>query len=58
MNKLRPFLDSLVGPLQSSFIPGRGTTDNALIAQEIIHHMHKSKSNQGLGCKTLPGESL
>jgi hypothetical protein len=48
VNKLRPFLDSLVGPLQSSFIPGRGTTDNALIAQEIIHHIHKSKSNQGL----------
>lgn len=23
-------------------------TDNALIAQEIIHHIHKSKSNQGL----------
>lgn len=32
VNRLRPLLDSLIGPLQSSFIPKRGTADNALIA--------------------------
>lgn len=41
--RIRPFLDDIVGPLQSSFIPKRGTSDNALIAQEIVHHMHKKK---------------
>ncbi|XP_057449118.1 uncharacterized protein LOC130740498 [Lotus japonicus] len=47
LNRLRPFLNTLVGPMQNSFIPGRGTTDNAFLAQEIIHHMHKSKAKKG-----------
>lgn len=33
VQRLRPFLDDLVGPLQSSFIPGRSTTDNVILAQ-------------------------
>lgn len=45
--RIRPHLDSLIGPLQGSFIPGRGTTDNALVAQEIVHHMHKKKGKSG-----------
>lgn len=44
---IRPFHDGLVGPLQSSFIPNRGTSDNALIAQELVHHMHKKKGKSG-----------
>jgi hypothetical protein len=40
-------LDSIIRPFQGSFIPGRGTTDNALLAQEIMHHIHKSKSKYG-----------
>jgi len=47
VNRLQPFLDSLIGPLQCSFVPGRGTSDNALIAQKIMHFMHSSKSKQG-----------
>lgn len=47
VRRIRPFLDDIVGPLQSSFIPGRGTSDNALIAQEIVHHMHKKKGKVG-----------
>jgi hypothetical protein len=30
VNRFRPLLDTLVGPLQGSFIPGRGTKDNIL----------------------------
>jgi hypothetical protein len=47
VNRLRPFLDDLIGPLQSSFIPGRNTSDNALIAQEVLHFMHKTIGKQG-----------
>jgi hypothetical protein len=43
VQRIRPFLNDLIGPLQSSFIPNRGTTGNALIAQEIVHYMHKKK---------------
>ena len=40
---IRPFLNDFIGPFHSSFIPNRGTSDNAIIAQEIVHHMHKKK---------------
>lgn len=42
VNRIRPHLDTIIGPLQSSFISNRGTGDNAIIPQEIVHHMHKS----------------
>ena len=32
VNRLLPILMDLVGPVQNSFIPGRSTTDNAIIA--------------------------
>jgi len=41
-------LNDLIGPCQSSFIPGRGTCDNALIAQEVIHNMHNKKGKYGI----------
>jgi len=47
VNRIRPLLDSIIGPLQGSFVPGWGTTENALIAQEIMHYMNHSKSKKG-----------
>jgi hypothetical protein len=47
VSRIRPFLDKFVGPLQSSFIPKRGTADNAIIAQEIVHYMYKKKGKKG-----------
>lgn len=47
VQRLRPYLNELTGPLQSSFIPGRGTKDNAIVAQEVVHYMHHSKSTKG-----------
>jgi len=41
--RLRPILDIIIGPYQSSFLPGRGTSDNDVVLQEIIHHMIISK---------------
>lgn len=42
-NRLKPIMDKLTGPEQSSFIPGRSTTDNILIAQEVLHSLRKRK---------------
>lgn len=47
VNRIRPLLNDLISPLQSSFIPGRGTRDNILIAQEIIHYISHTRSQQG-----------
>lgn len=47
VNRLRPFLDNIVSPLQSSFILGSGTKDNAIVLQEVIHHLNKKKSKRG-----------
>ena len=48
VSRVLPFLDSIVGPLQCSFILGRGTLDNTIIAQEIMHFMKKSKDKKGM----------
>lgn len=34
VNRIKPLLDSIIGPYQRSFLPGRGTSDNAIILQE------------------------
>ncbi|XP_057419022.1 uncharacterized protein LOC130713254 [Lotus japonicus] len=41
--RLRPCLQEIVGPLQSSFIAGRGTSDNAIILQEVAYFMMNKK---------------
>ncbi|XP_057424948.1 uncharacterized protein LOC130718376 [Lotus japonicus] len=41
--RLRTCLQEIVGPLQSSFIPERGTSDNAIILQEVAHFMMSKK---------------
>lgn len=43
VNRTRLHLDSFIGSLQSSFVPNRGPTNNALIAKEIVHYMHRKK---------------
>lgn len=46
VNRLQPFSCNLIGPMQNNFIPGRGTMDNAFLAQEVIHHMSKSTAKK------------
>lgn len=33
--------------VRDSFIPGKGTTDNAIILKAIVHYMQKSKRKKG-----------
>ncbi|KAK2392667.1 hypothetical protein QL285_066003 [Trifolium repens] len=47
VSRLRPFLDGIVSPLQNSFIPGRSTKDNAIVLQEVVHFLNKSKKKNG-----------
>ena len=46
VHRLRPILNNIIGPYQSSFLPGRGTSDNSIILQEIVHFMRKSKKKK------------
>ncbi|KAG8365002.1 hypothetical protein BUALT_Bualt18G0057700 [Buddleja alternifolia] len=40
-------MSKFVSPLQSSFIPGRGTHDNVIVIQEMLHSLRKSHSKVG-----------
>jgi hypothetical protein len=50
VNRLRPLLQEIIAPTQSTFIPGRLITDNALIAFECINSLQKSMDNKGKYC--------
>lgn len=47
VNRLCPLLNDLIGPFQSSFLPVRGALIIAIVLQEIINSMHKSKKKNG-----------
>ena len=47
VHRLRPILTNIIGPYQSSFLPGRGTSDNSIVLQELIHFMKRSKRKKG-----------
>ena len=47
VSRVRPFLEKLISPLQSTFVPGRKSVDNAIIVQEIIHSLSKKRGNVG-----------
>ena len=48
MNRLCPFIGDLIGPMQSDFVLGKSTQDNAIVAKEILHYMRKAKDHNGL----------
>lgn len=45
-NRLKPLLRDLISPTQCSFVPGRHSSDNVIIAQEIIHSMVNKKAKK------------
>ncbi|GLT60498.1 hypothetical protein SLA2020_332620 [Shorea laevis] len=47
VNRLRPFLQQLIGPFQNSFLAGRCTTDNIILTQEAVHSMRRKKGKKG-----------
>ena len=48
VNRIRPFMQQFVSPLQAAFIPGRKGHDNMIITQEILHSMEKKKDCSGV----------
>lgn len=53
VNRLRPILDTIIGPYQNSFLPGRDTFDNAAVFPEIVHFMRRSKKKKGFAAFKL-----
>ncbi|XP_057419026.1 uncharacterized protein LOC130713258 [Lotus japonicus] len=46
-NRLRSAMGDLVSPNQCSFVPGRHSSDNIIIAQEVFHSMRSRKGAKG-----------
>lgn len=47
VNRLRPVMEDLLAPFQTSFIPGRRVSDNFIISQEIIHSYTTRNGRKG-----------
>lgn len=47
VNRIRPFLYRLISPCKCAFVLGRRGVDNAIIMQEIIHTIGKTKGRVG-----------
>ncbi|XP_057422473.1 uncharacterized protein LOC130716276 [Lotus japonicus] len=47
VNRIRPCLNEIISPNQSSFIPGRCTSDNAIALQEIVYYQQKARRKSG-----------
>ena len=45
--RLRPYLDKLISPLQTTFVTRRKGIDNTIIAQEVIHTIIRKKGRVG-----------
>lgn len=48
VDRIRPLLNRLVSKNQSSFVPGRNTTDNIIVVQEALHTMRTMKRKKGV----------
>ncbi|KAK4258391.1 hypothetical protein QN277_007846 [Acacia crassicarpa] len=47
VNRLKPFLDRLISPYQTSFIPRRNIHDNIIVAKKVVHTMNRLQGNKG-----------
>ncbi|KAG7567714.1 Ribonuclease H domain [Arabidopsis thaliana x Arabidopsis arenosa] len=47
VNRLKSVISKLIGPAQSSFIPGRLSIDNIVLVQEVVHSMRRKKGRKG-----------
>ncbi|XP_060972000.1 uncharacterized protein LOC115703869 [Cannabis sativa] len=48
VNRMKPFMDSIISENQSAFIPGRLISDNILVSFEILHYLkRKRKGKEG-----------
>lgn len=46
-NRLKPLMGDLVGQAQAGFIPGRQTSDNVVMAQELLYTIRHRKGRKG-----------
>ena len=46
-NRLKWIMPKIISPNQSSFVPGRHSSDNIIVAQEVIHSMRSMKHGKG-----------
>jgi hypothetical protein len=47
VSRLRPIMGNLVSPFQAAFVPGKRGLDNVVIAQELIHSIHRKNGRMG-----------
>ena len=47
VGRLKEIMKKLIGPAQSSFIPGRLSADNIVVVQEVVHYMRRKKGKKG-----------
>ena len=47
VQRLRHLIPTLVSPLQAAFVAGRRSSDNVIIAQELIHSLKRRKEREG-----------
>lgn len=47
VGRLKGVMNKLVGPAQSSFIPGRLSVDNIVVVQEAVHSMKRKQGRKG-----------
>jgi hypothetical protein len=47
VNRLQVYLDKITNPEESAFVPTRSITDNAIIAFECVHAIHRGFGNRG-----------
>ncbi|XP_019094473.1 PREDICTED: uncharacterized protein LOC109129898 [Camelina sativa] len=45
--RLKTVISKLIGPAQSSFIPGRLSVDNIVVVHEVVHSMRRKKGRKG-----------
>lgn len=46
-NRMKKILSDIIGPYQSSFVPGRHITNNIIIYQEVLHSLKKRNISKG-----------
>lgn len=47
VTRLKSLMPKLIGPAQSSFIPGSLSVDNIVVVQEAVHSMRRKKGKKG-----------
>uniref|UniRef100_A0A803PA04 Reverse transcriptase domain-containing protein n=1 Tax=Cannabis sativa TaxID=3483 RepID=A0A803PA04_CANSA len=43
VNRMKPFMDSIISENQSAFIPGRLISDNILVPFEVLHYLRRKR---------------